>query len=196
MAMRQHPTGFTLIEALVAIALAALAGSALLLGTSTSLKTTHDAQEQAIALAMAQQLMDEVMGTGYLNDSGSAYAVTIRPDSGEMAGSSRQLFDDIGDFNGYRCQPPKDSWGIELGKDDGAGGLRNANFQVTPGMFDNWQQQVDVYYVSESDPMTRLSSGQTGDYRAVEVRIVYVDPSGPTRELAKLRRVVAYVPSL
>ena len=196
MAMRRHRAAFTLIEALVAITITALAGSTLLLGTSTSLKTTHDAQEQAIAQAMAQQLMDEIMGTGYLNDSGSAYAVTIQPDSSERSGSSRLSFDDIGDFNGYRCQPPKDAWGIELGKDDGAGGLRNAKFQVPAGMFDNWQQQVDVYYVSESAPMTQLSSGQTSDYRAVEVRIIYADPSGSTRELAKLRRVVAYVPPL
>jgi type II secretory pathway pseudopilin PulG len=170
MAIRRQRGAFTLIEALVAISFAALAGSALILGTTASVQSTQDCQEQTIALAMAQQLMDEVMGAGYVSDSGDPYAA-LQPDGHERSGLSRHLFDDIGDFNGYRSQPPTDAWGIPLGTENGQGGLRNSNFQVPPGLFDNWRQEV-------------------------EVRIVAIDPTGKTRELAKLRRIVAYVPPL
>ncbi len=49
---------FPLIEATVAIALTAIAASVLLMGTTTSLGTGQDAQDETIAMGMAQQLMD------------------------------------------------------------------------------------------------------------------------------------------
>ena len=193
--MRRHRPAFSLIEVAVAISLAALAGATLMMGTFSSLQSTHDSQDQTLAQGMAQQLMDEVVGNRYLPDSGNAYPTTIGPDSGET-GTSRQLFDNIGDYNGYRCKPPKDFWGNVLGTDNGVGGVRDPNFQPPTGAFNNWQQQVDVYYVSETNLATRLSSG-TSDYQAVEVRIVYIDPvTSKSRQLAFLRRVVTYVPAL
>ncbi|MGD0900662.1 MAG: type II secretion system protein [Thermoguttaceae bacterium] len=188
---------FTLIEALVAISLTALAGSALLMGSVSSLQTTDNARQQAIALGMAQQLMDEVVGNRYVDDSGNAYAWPLQPGGNEVSGVSRALFDDIGDFNGYRCMPPTDPWGIPLGTDDGSGGLRDPNFQAAPGPFTHWRQEIDVAYVSESNLTTPLSGSQTSDYRLVSVRIMYVDPtSGQARQLAQVQQVVAYVPPL
>lgn len=187
---------FTLVEALVAITIAAMAASVLLMGTTTSLQSTHEAEDQTMAQGMAQQLMDEIMGCRYLPDGGSAYANPIQPDASEKSGTSRQQFDDIGDFNGYRCQPPCDAWGKPLGTEDGAGGLRQENFRASVGTFSTWRQEVDVYYVGASDPATRTTGSQTSDYRAVEVRIMALDSDGQARELAKLRRVVVYVPPL
>jgi type II secretory pathway pseudopilin PulG len=197
MAVPRRSKAFTLIEAVVAISLVALAGSTLLMGTVASLETTDYAQQQAVALGVAQQLLDEVLGNRYVDDAGNAYAVPIKPAAGEVSGVSRKLFDDIGDFNGYRCMPPTDPSGIALGTDNGAGGQRNPSFQAPIGAMTSWRQEVDVYYVSETNLMTALSGAQTSDYRAVEVRIMYVDPaSGQTKQLAKLRQVVAYVPPL
>jgi hypothetical protein len=190
---------FTLIEATVAITFTALAGGALVLGTLASLETTHASQEQAIASALAQQLMDEALGRVYLPDSGDPYPTTIGPGGAELVSGNkgaRFKLNDIGDYNGYRCQPPVDAWGIPLGQGDGAGGSRNPNFQAPANTLANWQQQVDVYYVSESDLTTALRPGQTSDYRAVEVRIMYINPNGPARQLAQLRRIVVYVPPL
>jgi len=196
----QHPgasrRAFTLVEAMVAITLAAIAGSALLMSTTSSLDSTSAAMHQTIALGMAQQLMDEVVGNRYCEAGGSAHDTVLQPGSSERVGNTRQRFDDIDDFNGYRSQPPTDAWGIALGKDNGEGGERHPAFQAPSSFLANWRQEVRVYYVSADDPSRALGSGQVSDYRAVEVRIVEQDPDRGSRELARLRRVVIYVPPL
>jgi prepilin-type N-terminal cleavage/methylation domain-containing protein len=190
------PSGFTLIEALAAIAVAAIAGSALLLGTSASIQSADDAMRRTIAYGMAQQLMDEVAGSRYMELGGSAYNTTLGPNATEAATGNRLLFDDIDDFNGYRSQPPKDFYGIALGVDNGQGGQRNPNFQCNNGYFQYWRQEIDVSYVSDTNLTTPLSSGQTSDYRAVEVRILYNNPRTGPLLLAKIRRVIPYVAPL
>jgi type II secretory pathway pseudopilin PulG len=193
--LRSTRGGFTLIEALAAIALTAIAGSVLLLGTSASIQTTNDAMQRTIAQGMAQQLMDEVVGCRYMDLGGNPYDNPPKPSAAEATGT-RRLFDDIGDFNGYRCQPPTDSYGVAMGTDDGQGGQRNAAFQVSTGYLQNWRQEIDVTYVSDTNLTTSLPANQTSDYRAVEVRIVYNDPKAGPRVLAKIRRVVTYVAPL
>lgn len=187
---------FTLVEALLSISVAAIAGSVLLLGISSSLQTTNEALQQTLADGMAQQLMDEVVGGRYHAVDASPYQISFAPSSYELGGSGRERYDDVGDYHGLRSRPPTDLWGIELGKDDGEGSERHANFQAQAGLLDNWRQEVDVYYVGPSDLTTRLAAGEVSDYRAVVVRIVYVDPERGERVLAELRRVVAYVPPL
>ncbi len=188
--------GFTLIEAMAAIALTAIAGSALLLGTSASIQNTDDAMRRTIAYGMAQQLMDEIVGSRYVELGGSAYDTVLRPTATEAAANNRSLFDDIGDFNGYRSRPPMDSYGAALGTDDGQGGQRNRNFRSLTAFLADWRQEVDVSYVSETDLNVPLPPGQTSDYRAVEVRIVLDNPRSGPMELAKIRRIVTYVAPL
>jgi type II secretory pathway pseudopilin PulG len=187
---------FTLVEALLAISVAALAGSVLLLGISSSLQMTDEALQQVVADGLAQQLMDEVVGGRYHAVGVGPYQIVFSRSAYELAGSARERYDDVDDYHGLRSQPPTDPWGIELGKDDGQGGVRHPNFQGPAGFFDHWRQEVDVYYVNQSDLTTKLAPGQVSDYRAVVVRIVYVDPDRGDRVLAELRRVVAYVPPL
>jgi prepilin-type N-terminal cleavage/methylation domain-containing protein len=190
------PRGFTLIEALAAIVVAAIAGSALLLGTTASIQNTDDAMRRTVAYGMAQQLMDEVVGCRYMELGGSPYDTTLQPTASEAAAGTRQPFDDCGDFNGYRSQPPKDFYGAALGTDNGQGGQRNANFRCSSGFLQNWRQEIDVYYVSDTNLTSRLPAGQTSDYRAVEVRIIYNDPQSGPMQLAQIRRVVTYVAPL
>ncbi|MEN6404961.1 MAG: type II secretion system protein [Thermoguttaceae bacterium] len=169
---------FTLIEALAALTVAAIAGSVLLLGATTSIRSTDDALRQTIAYGMAQQLMDEVVGC----------------QDGDSTGvGSRSQFTTIADFNGYRSQPPTDSSGVALGADDGQGGQRNAAFRCDGSYLGHWRQEVDVYYVSDSDWTTKTASG---DYRAVEVRITYNDPTSGSTTLATIRRIVSDAASL
>lgn len=197
---------FTLIEALVSISITAIAGSVLLSGIGGSVQTASDALSQTVALGMAQQLMDEAIGNAYKEPGvGDPATLPLGPDGAEQNVGSRKLFDDTDDYNTLRSQPPTDFWGIELGKDDGTGVARHRNFWAPTTLFDNgreeviffhgWRQEVDVYYVSESNLTTRLPAGQYSDYRIVEVRIVRDEPGG-SRELANLRRVVAYVSPL
>jgi type II secretory pathway pseudopilin PulG len=172
--------GFTLVEAVIAISLAAMAGAVLLAGINASVKVTDDGMREMIALGTAQQLMDEALGNLW---------------GGSTTSPPRTNFDQIDDFADYQSMPPVDPSGIALGKDDGQGGERHPNFQATSGLLDRWQQQVLVYPVDLSNPSVQLTSG-TSECHAVEVRIIYNDPQNGARELARLRRVIAHVAPL
>jgi type II secretory pathway pseudopilin PulG len=186
--------GFTLIEAVVSMSLMAICGGALLVGVSSSLETTQNALEQAVAQGIAEQLVDEIVGRRYSAAGAGPYEPFIGPSPTEAATPGRR-YTDIDDFNGFRAQPPVDMYGLALGQDDGVGGTRHANFRAPSTFFSRWREEIDVYYVSNTNPSQKLASGQTSDYRAIEVRIILNDPTSGVRPLANARRVVAYVPS-
>jgi prepilin-type N-terminal cleavage/methylation domain-containing protein len=193
-------TGFTLIEALVAISIMALAGSVLLLAAQTSLDATDDAGKQAIAQGICDQVLDEILSKRYM-EAGDPYDKnTLTHAAGE---TSRQSWDDTADFNGYSVQPIQDTYGQTLGNGDDAGGTRHVNFKVVNGFFTKWRLRVDIYYVSSSDLSQRLDSPPvaaggtlttTSGYRCAEATVEYQDADGTYRTLAKGRRVYAYMP--
>jgi len=187
---------FTLIEAMVAIALAAIAGAALLLGVTSSLQTTDDNLRRTIAMGIAEQLMDEVLGNPYKDKNVGPYQTNVGPNSWEASTGTRERFDDLDDYNRVRSRPPVDTWGIPLGQEDGAGGLRHPNFRLPDNFLQQWREEIEVYYVDPNDFTRRLPYGSVSDYRAVEVRVLYETPEGGRRELARLRRIVAYVPPM
>ena len=178
----------------MATAVTAIAGSTLLIGISSSLRTTDDNMRATIAFGMAEQLMDEIAGSRYAGAGDDRYAVSLGPTLAEAAGGGRQLFDDIDDYHRFTAGPPQDPWGIPLGRGQGDGTARNPNFQVTDGYFDAWRREVEVYYVDELDHSVRLSAVQTSDFRAVEVRVYYTDPVAGEVLLADVRRVFSYFP--
>jgi prepilin-type N-terminal cleavage/methylation domain-containing protein len=172
----RHPAGFTLVEALVAISITAIAASVLLLGIQSSAQTTEETLKQTIALGMAEQLLDQVLGSSSISEL-EDYELT------------------------YDGVPAVDPWGVPMGTEDRGGEQRHPGFQAPGGVLDNsasffdrWLQRVEVYPLSESDLTTSLTEEESSDCRVVEVRIVYDDPRRGRRELANLRRVVAYVP--
>lgn len=185
---------FTLVEALVSTAITAVASAAVLLGIANSIDATDANLQQTLAIGMAQQLMDEIAAQRYMEAGGDPYATTLGPDSGEFVGPGRSQFDDIDDYNGYRCQPPTDRFGIALGQDDGQGGVRSAGFQARGGYFSRWHQLVDVYYVDNANPSLALPAGSTSNYRAVRVMILVDDAVRGPLARAQLTRVFAYVP--
>jgi type II secretory pathway pseudopilin PulG len=185
---------FTLVEALVAIGLTVLASSALLLGVFSAQQTADNALKRTIASGMAEQLLDEILGNRYCPVGATGHETTIGPSSAETVGPGRSRYTSIGAFNGYRAKPPKDPWNIPLGTDNGQGSTRQTELQSPAGWFDKWQQEVDVYYVSEADLETKQTAGT--DYRMVEVRIVEIMADGSRQELAKRKQVVVYVPPL
>lgn len=186
--------GFSLAEALIAIAIAAIAAGALLLGTHASVQNAEEAWKRTVAAGMAQQLMDEIVGNKYCAYPDNPYETQLGRSWWEAAGKGRERYNDIDDYNGLRIQPPTDLWGVRLGVDDGLGGVRHPAFQAPTGLLDRWRQEVDVYYVNEANPSQRLASGQVSNARAVEVRIMENAPQRGWRQLARLRRIVAYVP--
>lgn len=193
--------GFTLVEALVATTITAIAGTALLSGVYSSIGTTKMALEQTIAAGLAQQMMDEIAGKMYCAVRNQPYDSPLGPSATEQAGVGRSLYNDIDDYNGIRAEPPLDPWNIALGNDDGRGtnggsnGLRHPNLRIS-SYLTNWRREVDVYYVSATDLQTKLTGTQTSDFRIVEVRIYVDDPNGARRNLVTLKRVFNYVPTL
>ncbi len=185
---------------MVAVTVAAVAGSALLLGVYSSLQTADHALEATVAMGMAQQLMDEVAGARYCDYKESdgvltdvPYNTVLKPSVLDAAPGTRERFTDSDDFNGFQSQPPTDRWGAILGTDDVDGNSRHPNFQAPTIYYNNWRQEIHVYYVDDEDLSQRLPAGQVSDHRAIEVRIVAVNSDGGERELASLRRVIAYV---
>ena len=179
---------FTLVEAVVAMGVMSIAAAALLLGINSAQQTTGQAEQHAIALGIAQQLLDEVTGT-------LVYAAGTAPGV-PGTGVNRTLFTNVDSFDGFSGQPPRDPWGIALGTDDGAGGQRHPSFFVPPGSLNRWLEQISVYYVSPTNLVTPLAKGQTSDYRVVQVSVYYVNPTlGPLSQ-ATVSQVVTYVPPM
>jgi type II secretory pathway pseudopilin PulG len=186
---------FTLIEALVSTAIATIAGTALLLGISSTIQITDAVLEETLAEGLAQQLMDEIAGCRFVEPGASPQSTYFGPDAGESNGQRRDAFDDIDDFQGLAASPPRDLWGVALGSDDGGGGQRHAGFRAPDGTFDGWRQQVEVFFASDSDLLTPLAVGQTSSHKVVRVRIVRVDANLASRTLAETTRVFHYIPN-
>ena len=187
-------SGFTLVEALVALTLLVMASSVILLSVETSVGTASQSVESAIAEGIADQVIDEVLGNRYHAIGATPDQYPLGPSSWEQAGNGRERFNDIDDFHGFLTPNAEDRWGYALGTGDGEGGQRQTDLQVRDGFFDNWRQKIEVYYVNESNLSQRLSGNQTSNFRAVEVTISHTAPDGTLHLLAKRRRVLAYVP--
>jgi type II secretory pathway pseudopilin PulG len=190
--MKARPA-FTLIEAIVALGIMALAGSVLLLAAQSSLRTTDELVRRTIAEGLADQLLDEIVTKRYMEVGESPTDSSLGTEANETS-AGRSLFDDTDDYHQLSLLPAKDAFGQEMGTGDDAGGLRHPGFRVPDGFFDNFRQRVKLYYVDPADPSQPLADGQTSYYRAVEVAVDYVAADGTERELAVRRRVYAYIP--
>ena len=183
---------FSLVEAMVAITVLALAGSVLLLAVDTSLQTTTEAVDRSIADGLAQQLLDEITLNHFM-EPGTSSQGELGPTGWEASGSGRERFNDTDDYHGFAAEPAEGVWGEPLGTGSGDGAARPSAFQVPGGYFESWQQRVEVYFVNPSDPSIRLTSGAS-DYRAIEVHIEEIQADSTVRSLASRKKVMAYVP--
>ncbi len=191
-----HTRGFTLIEAMVVITITALAAGLILLAVESTVQTADDASQRTIATGMAQQIIDEALGGRYAAAGAGPYQYPLVANSWELNGNGRERFDDTDDYNGFLAVGAEDIWGRPLGQGDDQGGLRHPNFRADGTLFSNWIQMIEVFYVSDNNLSNRLPAGQASNHRAVEVTILRQQPNGSLRELAKLRRVYAYIPPL
>jgi type II secretory pathway pseudopilin PulG len=194
MARRGTRCAFTLIEAVVAIGITVVAGSAVLLGIASSVTAADDELARTQAAGMAQQLMDEIAGQLFCEDPAQPYQYPFARNAYESAGQGRERYNDIDDYEPIATQPPTGRWGVPLGSDDGVGNLRDPNFRAASDTFAAWQQSARIYYVSASNPSQILPAGSTSPYRMVEVNINLIHPTQGTRTLATLRRVFTHVP--
>jgi type II secretory pathway pseudopilin PulG len=186
---------FSLVEVLVALTIVGMAGAALLLATEAAVVATDDALERTIAHGLAQQYVDECLGTRYVEAGTSPESSWLGRESGEHTWpSQRAVFNDTDDFNGYVAYPLRDPWAVTMGQGDGNGASRHPQFQLRSNYFQQWFATIRVYYVADDDPATRLASGETSGTRAVEVHVGKFQSNGSVRILSRLRRVYSYVP--
>lgn len=196
---RRH-SGFTLVEALVAISLIAMCGAALLLATDLALDSSTRAIDEKTARGLANQLIDEILGLPYVEkgEPASQALWQLGPELGEATWPVvRAYYDDADDYRATFAQPPTDEFAIELGQGNERGGLRHPDFRIRDNYFDNWQVFVITWHADESDLSTNLYTGRSvSGFRAIEVYVRKVNADGTWQELTKVRRVVGYVPSL
>ncbi|MDA7980120.1 MAG: type II secretion system GspH family protein [Pirellulales bacterium] len=190
MSRRSARSGFTLMESLVAVAIAAMTGAALLYAVSGSLTTSEALSERAIAQGIAGMVLDEISIAKYAEDVSSLDQWPLGPHTSE--GPLRSTFDDIDDFNGYEMKPPVDAWGIPLGTGNGAGGARDSDLVVREDLLSDWRVTIDVIYVDDDNPAVALGPGITSNTRVVEVN-VYIDRSAGATLVATARRVFANI---
>jgi len=183
------------VEAITALAITSMAGAVVLLAIEGTLSRSDDALDEAIAKGIAKQTIDEVLGMRYVAPGSSPYQYPLVANSWEQNGSGRERFNDIDDFNGYTVDGIEDLYGNAFGEGDGEGGFRHPNFRVDSGYFSNWRHEISVYYIDPTDLTLALPAGQTSDFRAVEVVVSKQLADGTWQELARVRRVHAYVPT-
>jgi prepilin-type N-terminal cleavage/methylation domain-containing protein len=184
--------GVTLIETLLAVAIATLASAALLLAVESALSTATDAADRTIADGLAQQLLDEISQKRYVEPGVSAISTSLGTDGTESSQPGRSGYDDVDDYASYSAAPLVGLYGETLGSGDDANGQRLENFRLPTTWFGRWRRKASVYYV-DATTLQRLSSG-TSYFRCIEVTVEQKDASDNYLPLVTKRRVIAYVP--
>ncbi|MFT7642486.1 MAG: type II secretory pathway pseudopilin PulG, partial [Pirellulaceae bacterium] len=197
--LRRIRKAFSLVEAIMALAMLAFAGSILLMVSSTAIDTADDSLEQLLARGFAERMVDEVLSFPYMENPSGGNQTMPGPEAGEFVTlnlglywGSRVGFDDTGDFNKYVSYPLSNRYGVELGKDIHNGpGTRVASGQVKNELFNTWYGLVYVKYADSSNLSQDLTSG-TSDYRSVTVHIMD-SKAEPDREIYRVRRVYSFL---
>jgi hypothetical protein len=184
--------GFSIVEAIVALSITAMAGSVLLLAVESNVQTTTDSVERTIADGLAQQLLEEALVRRFVAVGSDPLTGAFGPSGHEASGNGRERYDDADDYHRWEALPAEDQYGQAVGTGNDKGGLRHASFRVPDSYFENWRQRVEVYFVDPDDLSRRLTSG-TSYYRAVEVFIDIQDGDGAFRNVASRKRIIAYV---
>jgi MSHA pilin protein MshD len=151
-------SALTLIEAMLSIVIVATV-IVMAMNTFGSLANSRQiSANRFIANGLARQLMGEILQCYYADPNGGT---TLGPDSGE---TTRSLYDDVDDYNGWSESPPQSHDG-----------------NVLPG-FTGWKRQVAVAYI---DPSTMATTAQ--DLGVKRVTVTVTDPLGAVTTVVGIR---------
>ena len=119
MIMRQG--GFTLLEALISVAILTVAAPTVLIPFATGVQNDAEDARQALATTLAAEMMDEALSKPFSDPEGPS---TLGPEFGE---STRIDFDNIDDYDGFTESPGQiaDAFG-DVMTDPGASELSRA----------------------------------------------------------------------
>ena len=155
--------GFTLVEALLASSILAMAILALTLPFTAAAQNQRADGQITFAAALAQELVDEILTKPFYDPQGGG--LTPGPEPGE---SGRNLFDNIDDYHGYS---------------ESDGNVTNAAGEVcTDALATGLSRSATAEYVrvagqSDTDPPTFISVTVTVNYHSDPVvslsRLVY-----------------------
>jgi len=127
--------GFTLTEALLAVAVSSVACTAVVLTLGHSQMQHDDQVVRTLALGLARDMMEEI-ASQRLYDPDPDPIVGIEPDEqiADPQPQTREPFDDIDDYDGWERQPPEDAGGTAMvndptGATTGGGLARYADFR-------------------------------------------------------------------
>ena len=95
-----------MVESLIAIAVTAIAGGALLTSLGAAIQSSSSAAEMTVARGLADQMMDEILSARFPTSS------DVRAIDG-----TRAYFDDLDDYDKWSSRPPTERSGIVLGQD-------------------------------------------------------------------------------
>ncbi|MDA7952127.1 MAG: hypothetical protein MPJ24_11655 [Pirellulaceae bacterium] len=170
---------FTLVESLVAISLTTLAVGAFVSSIETTQSSASSGVEQLIAEGLAQQLLDEALGLPVQK--------TAIPITANLSNAPRSTFTHLEQYHQVTENPILDIYGHPLGKEDGQGGLRGADYQAIE-RFQKWHRHITVEYMDRETPS--LPSGIVTDLLRVRVRVRKMNHDGTHTSLADVSRYV------
>lgn len=183
---------FSLPEAILALAVAALAAAAMYLAVDVSTNSSSDSVKRVIAEGIADQVMQEILSKRFCGPGSDPLSTTLGPTLAEVLGG-RKTYDDTDDYNLYLTNPIYDRFNQRLGTGNGAGGLRPGPFALSNSYFNKWRMTVFTYFMSPSDLRVKLSSGSSY-YRTIEVNVYYQLSATQYMPLAQRKQVICYVP--
>lgn len=180
--------GFSLAEAMVAVSVATVAGSALLTAVGTTVRTSTDVARRTMAQGLAEQLADEVSAAPFPGASNPA-----------PSGPGRSGFDDIDDYGGWSEGPPQARDGSLLGSTcmspGGSTPMRPPVLQPSSGHLDRSTRSVVVERIEPSGTSDWVVTTQDSPYRRVTVRVTMLDEFDRPEVLAEIVRIHSHVPS-
>ena len=146
---RRSRRGISLIEVSISTLLVGLVLVASMRSLGHVVRSRGSTSVDARALALAEQLISEILDHDYEDTGGSP---VFGRESGE-SGGDRADWDDVDDYDGWSSTPPEDRSG---------NALPNST---------NWQRDVTVEFVDPSDPASVSGSDQGLKRVIVTVRL-------------------------
>lgn len=160
--------GFTLVEAMLAVVVLAIAAAGVLLPFVSGAAVRAEGIRRTLAAGLAGDLMEQILRLPFHDPGGVAYDYHLGPDSGETGLAS---FDNVDDFHGYT---------------ESQGQVKDAAGTVfTDPKYTNFSRTVTCSYAAAS-PQPAPSDPTKCNYILVMVRVDY---SG--KETATIRRLVS-----
>jgi prepilin-type N-terminal cleavage/methylation domain-containing protein len=145
----RRPRGFSIVEVAISLVVVGLMMVAALGAVGTAARTDQLTMDSSRGRLLAEELMAEIMLKAYSEPSGGLAA--IGSNVGEVVASSRALYDDVDDYDGWVETPCRMADGTAIAGTTG------------------WSRRVTVAWVSAADPAT--ASGTDSGVKRIVVQV-------------------------